>query len=83
MLAAVSLSLWLRLRIVERDLRRLIATTHEAGNNAIKRHGRDQWRWRQTDWALRTIARETGLRGLDVPDIVKGPPDDPSDDPKV
>ncbi len=71
--------LWVRLRRVERDLRRLSVTTHDAANRAMRRHGRDRWRWRQTDWALRVLARET-LPHLDIPDLPTGPPDEQSDD---
>lgn len=74
---AVVAWLWVRLRRVESDLRRLATTTHDAANRAVRRHGRDKWRWRQTDWALRRIAREAAPH-LDIPDLLAGPPDEPS-----
>ena len=77
-LAVVVAWLAVRLRRVERDLRSLAATTHDAANRALRRHGRDRWRWRETDGVLRRIARET-LPYLDLPDLLAGPPDDSSD----
>lgn len=72
----VAVYLWFRLRRVERDLRRLSVTTHDAANRAIRRHGRDRWRWREADAAIRRLALES-LPYLDVPDLLAGPPDDP------
>lgn len=76
LLAAYSGWLHFRLWRFARDLRRLDAMHHEAGNHAIRRHGRDRWRSRETMMALEIIARWTETP-IDVPDLVKGPPDDP------
>lgn len=65
-----------RLYLTERRLVRSSLVWHEAANRAMRRYRRDRWRWREADGVIRIIARET-LPGLDVPDLLVGPPDDP------
>jgi len=67
---------FLRIRRIVKDLRRMSQVHHDAANRAMRRHRRDAWRFRETMTALEIIARwnETPL---DVPDLVNGPPDDP------
>jgi hypothetical protein len=72
----VAAYLWFRLRRVERGLRALSATTHDAANRAMRRHRRDRWRWRETEHALNVVAREAAP-GFVVPPIADGPPNDP------
>ena len=76
LLAAYSGWLHFRLWKLARDLRRLDAMHHEAGNHAIRRHGRDIWRRRQIVECLEVIVNWTETP-VDVPDLVNGPPDDP------
>ena len=65
-----------RFRAVSRELRRMSLVHHEAANRAMRRHGRDRWRWRETDGVLRDIAL-TVDPFLQIPDLERGPPDDP------
>lgn len=75
-LLSVSVVLAWRLHVVERRLRSIDAAHHDAANRALVREYRNRWRWREADYALRRIASET-MPGLDVPDLLAGPPDDP------
>lgn len=65
-----------RFRAVAKELRRMSLVHHEAANRAMRRFGRDKWRFRQIDGVLRDIAL-TVDPFLDIPDLERGPPDDP------
>lgn len=75
-LSACLVWLFLRIRRIVQDMRRMSQVHHDAANRAMRRHRRDQWRFRETVTALEIIARWTDTP-LDVPDLVNGPPDDP------
>lgn len=75
-LSACLVWLFLRIRRIVKDLRRMSQVHHDAANRAMRRHRRDLWRFRETVAALEIIARWTETP-LDVPDLVNGPPDDP------
>jgi hypothetical protein len=75
-LTAIVAYLSLRVRRLERDLRSLHLRWHDAASRAMRRHRRERYFRRQVDGILRIVCRET-LPGLDVPDLLEGPPDDP------
>ncbi len=70
--AVLAVCLWR----VNRKLRRLDATWHDAAGKTMRRHRRDRWRWRETEHALNVVAREAAP-GFVVPPIADGPPNDP------
>ncbi len=75
-LSACLVWLFLRIRRIVQDMRRMSQVHHDAANRAMRRHRRDLWRHRETMTALEAIVRWTDTP-LDVPDLVNGPPDDP------
>ncbi len=71
-----SIYLYIRLRRVERDMRSMMMRWHDAAGRAMRRERRDRWRFRHVDGILRLVCHDV-LPGLDVPDLLEGPPDDP------
>ena len=65
-----------RLKAVAREMRRMSLVHHEAANRAMRRYGRDRWRFREIDAWARHVSYLVDP-SLDVPDIEAGPPDDP------
>lgn len=67
---------FLRIRRIVKDLRRMSQVHHDAANRAMRRHRRDAWRFREIKSTLGIIADFTESP-VDIPDLESGPPDDP------
>jgi hypothetical protein len=75
-LSACLVWLFLRIRRIVQDMRRMSQVHHDAANRAMRRHRRDQWRFREIKSTLGIIADFTESP-VDIPDLEAGPPDDP------
>lgn len=75
-LTACLVWLFLRIRRIVKDLRRMSQVHHDAANRAMRRHRRDQWRFREIQDCLTHMGILVDP-SVDVPDLVNGPPDDP------
>ena len=74
--AAHSAYIHFRVSLFTRELRRMSLVHHEAANRAMRRYGRDKWRFREIDAWARHISYLVDP-SVEAPDIENGPPDDP------